>query len=352
MTVSFYVLFYRFMLTPFLYELRTLTDWIFTDTSLTFPEWLNVESIYAKIFVIKCDRNTTSDTVRGLKTSKIKKYLQGGGMTLVLILVLWFPLALFAYGSALGIQNIPSVVHVSFRIGSFENIYEMEAEKNKIFSFNESSWNNLTSIYSKHRIAYTFLNQYGPEDVVAVKLISNASKVWNISPSQRDQLLMQLKSRSKIACRFSYRIVHSSAPLLGSARVFGSTEHKIDYKVREKLITMFEDQNNTESVEIPYIFPKLITVQSSGKTQPIPQLYLIDKSESGHGKKFDYRNLTLKFYQTNEGNWWEMKEQCNDSLHKNYFNHYPYGNCNQHMTMYMFNEKIFPGALNKIAVKG
>ena len=113
---------------------------------------------------------------------------------------------------------------------------------------------------------------------------------------------------------------------------------------------MFENRNYTKSVEIPKIFPKILNVQKSGKIKPIPQLSWLD-NKSDQLKSY-YRSLTLKFYQTNDGDWWEIKEQCNDNLHRNYFIHFPHGDCKQHMTMYLFNDKIFPKAFNKIVLKG
>ena len=245
------------MFTPFLYEIRTLTDWVFTDTSLNISEWLNVESIYTRIFMIKCNRNTTENIPRGIKERKFKKYIIGGGMTLGLILLLWFPLALFAYSGALGQHSIPTEVSVSFRIGSFVSIYEAVAEKDYILPFNDNNWNNISSIYSKHSVAYSFLNQYEPKDVVAVRLISNSSKVWNISPSQRNQLLVDLNSTSKVICRFTYSITHESYKTVGPVKQTGYLEYTIESSVREKFIKMFENRNYTKSVEIPKIFPKL-----------------------------------------------------------------------------------------------
>ncbi|CAO1373323.1 unnamed protein product [Diamesa tonsa] len=339
-----------FMLTPFLYEIRTLTDWVFTDTSLTISEWLNVESIYSKIFMIKCNRNTTGNIPRGTKEKKYKKYLIGGGLTMTLILLLWFPLALFAYSGALGQQSIPSEVSVSFRIGNFESIYEAVAEKDNILPFNDGNWNNISSIYSKRSVATSFLNQYKPEDVVAVRLISNSSKIWNISPSQRNKLLMDLKSTTKVVCRFTYIITHLTLKTIGAVQQTGYSEYKIESSVREKLVEMLENQNNTKSVEIPQIFPKILNVQKSGKIKPIPQLSWSDK-KSDQFKSY-YRNIILSFYETDDGDWWQIKEQCNDKLHQDYFVHFPNGDCKHHMTMYLFNDKVFPSAFNKIAVKG
>lgn len=48
-----YGLFKCFMLIPFLFELRTIMDWIWTDTSMTLFDWLKMEDIFANIFQLK-----------------------------------------------------------------------------------------------------------------------------------------------------------------------------------------------------------------------------------------------------------------------------------------------------------
>lgn len=42
-----------YMMTPFLFELRALMDWMCTDSSLPLFEWLKMEDIFAKIFELK-----------------------------------------------------------------------------------------------------------------------------------------------------------------------------------------------------------------------------------------------------------------------------------------------------------
>jgi len=43
----------RFMAVPFLFELRTLMDWMWTTTSMTLGEWIKMEDIFSHIFQLK-----------------------------------------------------------------------------------------------------------------------------------------------------------------------------------------------------------------------------------------------------------------------------------------------------------
>lgn len=41
------------MLVPWLFELRTIMDWIWTDTSMSMFDWLKMEDIFSTIFQLK-----------------------------------------------------------------------------------------------------------------------------------------------------------------------------------------------------------------------------------------------------------------------------------------------------------
>lgn len=43
----------RFMSVPFLFELRTLMDWIWTNTSMSISDWVKMEDIFSHIFRLK-----------------------------------------------------------------------------------------------------------------------------------------------------------------------------------------------------------------------------------------------------------------------------------------------------------
>ena len=53
-----WIVVHRFLAIPFLLELRALMDWIWTDSTLAISSWLQMEDIYANIFVLKCWRHS------------------------------------------------------------------------------------------------------------------------------------------------------------------------------------------------------------------------------------------------------------------------------------------------------
>lgn len=55
---TFFSVITSFQAIPFLLELRSVLDWVCTDTTLTLYHWLKMEDIYANIYVLKCYRES------------------------------------------------------------------------------------------------------------------------------------------------------------------------------------------------------------------------------------------------------------------------------------------------------
>lgn len=128
------ILFKLFMMIPFLFELRTIMDWMWTDTSMTIFDWLKMEDIFAHIFQLKCSRHVETEypQPRGQKKSQGVKYAMGGGFLFFIISIIWFPLVFFALGNTVGQSNVPYDVSVNVRIGTYQSIYSMSAQSNSI----------------------------------------------------------------------------------------------------------------------------------------------------------------------------------------------------------------------------
>lgn len=58
----------------------------------------------------------------------------------------------------------------------------------------------------------------------------------------------------------------------------------------------------------------------------------------------------MKLLNENGSKWWQLKEQCNDScpaIYKSLLN-----DCDKYLTIFLFNDKMFPNYLSQFALKG
>ncbi|XP_055598919.1 piezo-type mechanosensitive ion channel component-like isoform X5 [Uranotaenia lowii] len=345
-----------FMSIPFLFELRTLMDWIWTDTSMTLFDWLKMEDIFTNVYQLKCMRQLEEDlpAPRGQKKGALVKYLMGGGLMLGVILLIWFPLALFAFSNAVGEPNLPYDVSVSLRIGPYEPVYVMSAQDSNIHGLNAEQWAKFMVPYAKDKSALTLLSNYEQVDVAAVKLGANSTSIWNISPPDRARLLNDLNTTSTLTCRFRYTISRKSHSKENPGTVSEEKAYELgpNDPVRPVLVQMLSSDTNI-SVSLPYMMPKFLKVKNSGNVKPIHQL--IPTADTDESER-NYRNLTLRLFQTHSNNtiplfWWEVKENCSDPTYATFAN-MPYADCLSHLVMYMFNDKIFPSTISSIAAGG
>ncbi|XP_055550145.1 piezo-type mechanosensitive ion channel component isoform X2 [Wyeomyia smithii] len=345
-----------FMTIPFLFELRTLMDWIWTDTSMTLFDWLKMEDIFTNVYQLKCMRQLEEDlpAPRGQKKGSLVKYLMGGGMMFGIILLIWFPLALFAFSNAVGEPNLPYDVSVSLRIGPYEPVYMMSAQDNNIHGLNDPQWEKFMLPYAKDKTALTFLSNYEPVDVAAVKLGANSTSIWNISPPDKARLLNDLNTTATLTCRFRYTISRKSHSKENPGTVSEEKSYELepDDPARAALVKMLSTDTNM-TVSLPYMMPKFLKVKNSGTVRPIHQL--IPAADTDDSER-NYRNISLRLFQTHMNNtiplfWWEVKENCSDPTSAMFIN-MPYADCFSHLVMYMFNDKIFPSTISSIAAGG
>lgn len=177
------------MIVPFLFELRSTMDWIWTDTSMTMMDWFKMEDIFASIYQIKCTRHVEDNypQPRGEKRTQFSKYLVGGTALFFIIGLIWFPLMFFALGGAVGSSNIPTEVTLKIQIGSFEPIYTMSVQSGSIEVFKEEQFSALQQVYIQDKVASTFLGNYIYSDVAVVKFSGSSGRLWEISPPDKER---------------------------------------------------------------------------------------------------------------------------------------------------------------------
>lgn len=126
---------YRFMLVPFLFELRTVLDWLCSDTSLLVFEWLKMEHIFYTAFHVKCLRDTNEQfsSLRGPPKKPPLELFIACGILLLVIGAIWFPMILFSF-SMYG-NDLPSEANVTMEINSYPPIYTMSAQSDNIMRY-------------------------------------------------------------------------------------------------------------------------------------------------------------------------------------------------------------------------
>lgn len=126
-----------------------------------------------------------------------------------------------------------------------------------------------------------FLEEYEAEDTVALTTSTNSSSLWNIPSPNRQNLMNDLKSGKLNMLQFSYRLSRPNFEKTNPETFRGATEAKLDTQTRQQLVAMLESHKEMNPIEIPFIFPKILSTNNNGKIQNIPQLLL-----SPDGEKF------------------------------------------------------------------
>ncbi|XP_017768658.1 PREDICTED: piezo-type mechanosensitive ion channel component isoform X3 [Nicrophorus vespilloides] len=350
-------LFKGFMLIPFLFELRTVMDWMWTDTSMTVFDFIKMEDIFAHIFQLKCTRHIESEypQPRGEKKKPLIKYFMGGGLLVIIIGIIWFPLVFFSLGNAVGEPNPPYDVTVDLKLGPYESLYRMTAQTNNIYKFKENDFHVFQQLFTKHKGAQTFLSNYEYSDLAAVKLSGDSATVWSISPPDHDRLVEEVESNNTLTVHLTYHISHKSNSKEDPGIMRDEIKLEIpafeDNKtnpIRQNLLNMLK-KNKSEPVLLTYIMPKFVKVTSRATVQVLNQFMLKVQDE----KDTKLRNITLMLESDPNSDkvWWNILEQVDDQNYKHILQNLPYADKNSFI-IYTFNDKIFPSTLSIITGGG
>ncbi|CAG9784241.1 unnamed protein product [Diatraea saccharalis] len=351
------ICFRGFMAVPFLFELRTLMDWIWTDTSMTLMDWLKMEDIFASVFLLKCSRYVEDEfpQPRGVKKSSTSKYLLGGGVLAFVIAIIWFPLVFFAFGNTVGEPNPPTDVTVKIRIGPFLPVYQMSAQSHNIDLFDEQDYTQLSNIYARDRTAQTFLSNYVYNDVAVITINPNSTMNWEISPPELDRLEREAVSEEPLMVKFTYVITHPTnavpnPPTIEDFREV-SLEAKIDGKPnpeRETLLKLLAGTAPPDTwLNVPMLFPKFLKVFNKGTAKPAYQLMPQLIPDGGPDSRL-YRDVQLRLERDGDTKYWRVRESCSP---KDPLLSIPMNNCDM-LIMYTFNDKLFPETLKFISGSG
>ncbi|KAF5269329.1 hypothetical protein FQR65_LT02631 [Abscondita terminalis] len=354
-------LFKGFLAIPFLFELRTVMDWMWTDTSMTMFDWMKMEDVFAHIFQIKCYRYCEKEypQPRGEKKPTLIKYFMGGACLAAIIAIIWFPLVFFALLDAVGHPNPPTSANLELTIGPYEPIYQISVQRSSIYRFDEIDYNRMHGVYAEDKGALTFLTNYQASDIVAMKFSVNSASVWSISPPDRKRMIDELNSTAPLTITMRYTIFHKSNTKEDSGSIQESVYVPLDdlsentNQTRQKVLEMLVGDNKDSYAFINHVFPKFVKITNKGTAKPVSQFMKPTQSTDDT----TLRNVKIsRQSSTSAGGqllseWWRMEETCDDDNYFNYLMKIPYADCTS-VIMYGFSEKLFPSTLNFITASG
>ncbi|CAF1085642.1 unnamed protein product [Adineta ricciae] len=354
------ILYRIYLLIPFLLELRTIMDWMFTDTALGLTSWLQLEDIYSNVYLLKSSRwaEMKYPTKRGVPRPKATKYGVGGSLLALLILLIWFPLLFFSFTSSFYQPNPPIEVNVEIKLGGYLPVYQMTAQDVDLGRFTEADYNSLrASIYSPNiepaveDTAYAFLRDFKPDDIYCVNLFATSVNLWEISQPIRDIVVDNLQQNITVPVRFSYTITRNPPGEDDSEDIAAvvSGENTVEIKpedqdIRKSLVEILingtEDSQIRPEFTISNLMPRFLHVKPKAKPENIESFRKVFLPEY-------YANITMglnraKSIPNSTEIWWKMSEN------RTGFKVTPscLASSNNYLSMIFFNDKISPANIS------
>ncbi|XP_060518446.1 piezo-type mechanosensitive ion channel component [Cylas formicarius] len=357
-------LFKGFMLVPFLFELRSVMDWMWTETSMGVFDWLKMEDIFSHIFLLKCSRNMEDEypQPRGTKKGFLVKYAMGGALLIGIIGIIWFPLVFFSLGKAVGESNPPYDITLELRIGPYDPVYQMSAQSNALFQFSDADYQNLLHVFKDSKRSEQIFSNYDPGDIAAAKFSRDSAKIWSISPPDRDKMIQEVNSTKTIKVRLDYRVSHKTSSSTDSGIISNNVEIELAPGTptepnpdRVNLLRMLRNAA-AEPISLERILPKFLKITNTGVAEPYTGILGSSNPEVEASPQANFRNITLILLRPNntpivDKEWWQVKEECNDTDYKHYLRDLAYSDCDS-LVIYTLNDKIFPQTLNIITGGG
>ena len=305
-----------------------------------------MEDIFKQLFERKCEINYNDKFPypRGEGRRRRNKFLMGGFYFMIVIIAIWFPLTLFAFGSQVGTPTKPLEVSISLEFTGYQPIFKMSANQDALLNLTGPAWDALQKKFPDS--SSQFLASYNNEDVVVASINGNSFATWDISPPNKNELVESLRETVTVIVKLTWRIKRKKKSQSMDVEIFN--EHEVALvanetyaKIREDLATMLN--NNSGWVEIPLLFPNCILIPSKDEPRVITSLQF--ENPLNKSLRSEYRNINISLNRDQESYWWTVSEVGT-----------PYQfmgvNTTDQVAFLLFNDRVFPDSLQFISGYG
>ena len=182
---------------PFILELKIISDWTFTRTSLDLFQWIKFEGVFTDLFIAKCTNKSYIAHPLGKPMVFLQKLLLGCCGLFILILLIAGPLLFFSNFNPYAKDNL--VTGSSVRVLLEANITD-DGEVKQYGLFNTKRYISLKPIdnksyqkLSKYRLIRNLDRKYFQK--VVLSKISDST--WDISPPGEEDIYERVSNGSK-----------------------------------------------------------------------------------------------------------------------------------------------------------
>ena len=172
---------------PFVFELRTILDWMCTATSLDLDETFKLEDIYTRLYLVQCALISRREHRRGDSRPWDEKLLNGAFFFFGLLLIIFTPMLLFSSANPVTQSNLVTGVEVELSLLGPRGEWTLLT----ISSLNESLRAD-DYTYSTLRQERLIDSNDKQEDIQAIQLTSFSDELWTISPPALSALTNEL----------------------------------------------------------------------------------------------------------------------------------------------------------------
>lgn len=267
---------------PFLNELRVITDWTVTETSMNLFMWLKLEDAHHGIYRVRLDMEGRAMTDPAEARPMFEKIYMGVALLLVLLALLVGPIIFFSGLNTFMLVPSPvtsAVMQLNVRVEAvhgYRGLMLYEAVQNHISQYADTS--RFQKKLSEQDIPITLQDITFPVD---------SDMFWERSSSMQALMATLIDPEKspdavvKFQLHFRFELNSTATP------VSGMRELKADNRTRMVLARLLGDagdsagkQDRTE-LRIPNLFPKFLRL-ADGSVSDID--FLPDKEERQHTK--------------------------------------------------------------------
>eukprot|EP00102_Acyrthosiphon_pisum_P024176 XP_016661386.1 PREDICTED: piezo-type mechanosensitive ion channel component 2-like [Acyrthosiphon pisum] len=316
---------------PFLHEIRTVLDWIWTDSSLTIMEWFKMDELFTHVCCIKSIYNFRQlvDSKRGENVSWIFKLFVGGGIIIAILTIIIFPLVWFSMFKSE--PDTPSSIELTVTFGEDSTVFSTKSDD--IHRLDRTDVKLMKDIYDKsskiNHVDTPEFSKYEFDEISSINVIPQAINTWPITAYEFNKFKKIILTSFSIKIAVEWALTHHDGVKISRGKNTVMMEDYVHSVLTECLKTLNKSSNDVpgscKQVIIPNLIPKFLVLHLKYTETEVKSELMIHNPSKPYmdvGLTFHYDDVSKFTY------WWDLVEICPSNDEKtSYLRKLPYSSC-------------------------